>query len=223
MRFAAVIPAAGRSLRFGGIKKEYRILDGISVLSHSLNLFLDNPACAAIALVVPAGKAGLNDAKDAIGPSLLAKAGPRLIFTEGGEERFDSVKAGLLALRSFDPEYVLVHDAARPWASQELVNRVLHETVRSGAAVPGFVPQDTIKVLGQDNIISEHLARSTLRAVQTPQGFLYRGLLAAYLSVGTAAASATDDAEIWAMSGGSVVLVEGERTNNKITFPEDLP
>ncbi len=223
MRFAVVIPAAGRSLRFGGIKKEYRLLDGITVLSHSIRLFIENPGCAAIVVLVPEGKEALSDAKDAIGPLLLAKAGPRLMFAEGGAERFDSVKAGLLALRSFDPEYVLVHDAARPWASPALVDRVLQETIRSGAAIPGFVPPDTIKKVGKDGIISEHLARANLRAVQTPQGFLYRGLLAAYLSAGSSAANATDDAEIWAMAGGAVVMVDGERSNNKITFPEDLP
>ena len=69
---------------------------------------------------------------------------------------------------------------------------------------------------------AEHLERAALRAVQTPQGFQYRGLLGAYLSVGSASQAATDDAEIWAMAGGSVTVVDGERDNAKITFPEDM-
>lgn len=221
MRFAAVVAAAGRSVRFGGAKKEYRLLDGLPVLAHSVSLFLSMPGCAAIAVTVPRG--GEAEARAALGEALVAKAGPRLLLVEGGAERSDSVKAGLLALRSFDPEYVLVHDAARPRASAALVERVLAETARSGAAVPGIHPADTVKRVGADGTVAEHLDRSALRSIQTPQGFLYRGLLSAYLSAGASAAGATDDAAVWAMAGGSVVVVEGERENSKITFPEDLP
>jgi len=221
MRFAAVVAAAGKSVRFGGVKKELRLLDGLPVLAHSVSLFLSVPGCAAIVVVVPSD--GEAEARAALGPDLVAKAGPRLLFSEGGAERSDSVRAGLLALRSVDPEYVLVHDAARPWASPELVARVLAETARSGAAVPGLTPADTIKRVDKDGSVVEHLRRPDLRALQTPQGFLYRGLLTAYLSGGAAVASATDDAEVWGLSGGGVVVVEGDRANVKITFPEDLP
>lgn len=221
MRFAAVVAAAGRSVRFGGVKKEYRLLDGLPVLAHSVNLFLGMSDCAAVVVVVPAD--GEGEARAAIGDMLVTRAGPRLLFTEGGSERADSVKAGLLALRAVDQEYVLVHDAARPKASIDLVRRVLSETARSGACVPGLPLADTVKRMASDGAVLEHLPRSSLRAVQTPQGFQYRGLLSAYLSVGSAVSKATDDAEIWAMAGGSIAIVEGERDNTKITFPEDLP
>jgi len=221
VRFAAVVAAAGRSVRFGGVKKEYRLLDGLPVLAHSVTLFLGMPDCAAVVVVVPPN--GEREARVAIGDALATRAGPRLLFAEGGSERADSVKAGLLALRAVDPEYVLVHDAARPRASKDLVRRVLSETARSGACVPGVPLSDTVKRVADDGAVQEHLPRSSLRAVQTPQGFQYRGLLSAYLSVGSAVSRATDDAEIWAMAGGSIALVEGERDNIKITFPEDLP
>lgn len=221
MRFAAVIVAAGRSVRFGGIKKEYRLLDGLPVLAHSVRLFLARPECAAVVVVVPVG--GGNDARNALGDELVIGAGPRLLFAEGGAERADSVKSGLFALRTIDPEIVLIHDAARPWASNDLVNRVLAEVVRSGACVPGLSLGDTVKRVAPDGTIREHPKRSDLRTVQTPQGFQYRGLLSAYLSAGGSASGATDDAEVWAMAGGSAVVIDGERTNTKITFPEDLP
>jgi 2-C-methyl-D-erythritol 4-phosphate cytidylyltransferase len=220
VRFAAVIAAAGRSVRFGGIKKEYRLLDGLPVLAHSVRLFMARPDCAAVVVVVPPG--GESDARAALGEELLIQAGPRLLFAEGGAERADSVKSGLLALRAVDPEIVLVHDAARPWASDALLGHVLAEVARSGACVPGLPLADTVKRVAPDGSIREHLQRSALRAVQTPQGFQYRGLLAAYLSVGGSASGATDDAEVWAMAGGTAVVIDGERSNTKITFPEDL-
>lgn len=221
MRFAAVIAAAGRSVRFGGIKKEYRLLDGLPVIYHSVRLFLARHECAAVVVVVPPD--GEADARNALGDELVVRAGPRLLFAEGGAERADSVKSGLLALRAIDPEIVLIHDAARPWASDDLVDRVLAEVVRSGACVPGLPLADTVKRVAEDGSIREHLRRSDLRAVQTPQGFQYRGLLSAYLSAGGSASGATDDAEVWAMAGGSAVVIDGERSNTKITFPEDLP
>lgn len=221
MRFAAVVAAAGRSVRFGGEKKEYRLLDGLPVLTHSVKLFLDTPGCAAVVVVVPPD--GEAEARSALGDAFLTRAGPRLLFAEGGAERADSVKAGLLALRVVDPEYVLVHDAARPRAGADLVKRVLAESARTGACAPGVPVSDTVKLVAPDGSIAEHLPRASLRAVQTPQGFQYRGLLSAYLSAGSAAAKATDDAEIWAMAGGSISVVDGDRANVKITFPEDLP
>ncbi|PKL25058.1 MAG: 2-C-methyl-D-erythritol 4-phosphate cytidylyltransferase [Spirochaetae bacterium HGW-Spirochaetae-3] len=221
MRFAAVIAAAGRSVRFGGVKKEYRLLDGLPVLTHSVRLFLDTPGCAAVVVVVPPD--GEAEARSVLGDAFLTRAGPRLLFVAGGSERSDSVRAGLLALRAVDPEYVLVHDAARPKAGADLVKRVLAESARTGACVPGVQVSDTVKLVAADGTVAEHLPRPALRAVQTPQGFQYRGLLSAYLSAGSSASGATDDAEIWAMAGGSVSVVDGDRDNVKITFPEDLP
>jgi 2-C-methyl-D-erythritol 4-phosphate cytidylyltransferase len=221
MRFAAVVAAAGRSVRFGGTKKEYRILDGLPVLAHSVLLFLQLRACAGVVVVVPPGGEGV--ARAALGPDLVARAGPLLQFAEGGRERSDSVKAGLMALRSVDPELVLVHDAARPWASRALVERVLAETARSGACVPAVSAADTAARGGTAGFIVDRIAGSTVGETQTPQGFQYRGLLSAYLSRGASASAAGDDAGVWVMAGGTVTVVEGERGNIKVTFPSDLP
>jgi 2-C-methyl-D-erythritol 4-phosphate cytidylyltransferase / 2-C-methyl-D-erythritol 2,4-cyclodiphosphate synthase len=221
MRFAAVVAAAGRSVRFGGTKKEYSILDGLPVLAHSVLLFLQLRTCAGVVVVVPPG--GEGDARAALGPDLVARAGPLLQFAEGGRERSDSVKAGLMALRTVDPELVLVHDAARPWASRALVERVLAETVRSGACVPAVPAADAAARSDAAGFSVDRMAGSKLGEFQTPQGFQYRGLLSAYLSRGASASTAVDDAGVWVMAGGTVAVVEGEPGNKKVTFPGDLP
>lgn len=221
MAFAAVVVAAGKSLRFGGLKKEYRLLAGLPVLAHSLSVFLDMEECLSVVAVVPPG--GIAEACTVLGASMIAAAGSRLVFAEGGAERADSVLAGLRALESGKAGTVLIHDAARPWADAALIGRVLAGAREFGACIPGVPVGDTIKQRGADGFVTGHPARPSLRAVQTPQGFAYQELLAAYLAAGASAATATDDAEIWARAGGKVFMVDGDRRNIKITFPEDLP
>lgn len=221
MAFAAVVVAAGKSLRFGGLKKEYRLLDGVPVLARSLSIFLDMKECFSVVAVVPSG--GMDEARAVLGAGFLSSAGPRLSFAQGGLERTDSVLAGLRALEALEPGTVLIHDAARPWADAALVGRVLAGAMEFGACIPGIPVGDTIKQLGTDGFVSGHPSRLSLRAIQTPQGFGYRKLFAAYLSAGPSSATATDDAEVWASAGGRVFMVDGDRRNIKITFPEDLP
>lgn len=221
MGFAAVVVAAGKSLRFGGLKKEYRLLDGLPVLARSLSIFLDIQECLSVVAVIPLG--GTVEARSVLGAGFLASAGPRLSFIEGGVERTDSVLAGLRALEAQNPGIVLIHDAARPWADSTLVARVLAGAVEFGACIPGIPVGDTIKQLGADGFVSGHPARTTLRAIQTPQGFSYQRLFAAYLAAGSSVSTATDDAEVWARAGYRVFMVDGDRRNIKLTFPEDLP
>jgi 2-C-methyl-D-erythritol 4-phosphate cytidylyltransferase/2-C-methyl-D-erythritol 2,4-cyclodiphosphate synthase len=221
MAFAAVVVAAGKSLRFGGLKKEYRFLDGLPVLARSLAIFLNLKECLSVVAVVPAG--GVEEARSVLGKGFLASAGPRLSFTEGGAERPDSVLSGLRALEALEPGTVLIHDAARPWADATLIGRVLAGATEFGACIPGVPVGDTIKQVAADGFVAGHPSRPSLRAIQTPQGFAYQRLLTAYLTAGSSVSSATDDAEVWARAGGRVFMVDGDRRNIKITFPEDLP
>lgn len=220
MSFAAVVVAAGRSARFGPVKKEYRLLDGRPVLAHSLSLFLDMADCLAVAAVVPPG--GEGEARAALGQAFLDAHGGRLVFAAGGDERHDSVRAGLAALARFSPALVLVHDGARPFATELLARRVLAgiDPAAGQACVPGVPVTDTVKRVDGRGLVDEHLKRASLCAIQTPQGFPYAALVRAY---GRAPAGVTDDAEVWAASGGAVLVADGERGNRKITFAEDLP
>ncbi|MCL1593117.1 MAG: 2-C-methyl-D-erythritol 4-phosphate cytidylyltransferase [Actinomycetia bacterium] len=138
---------------------------------------------------------------------------------QGGARRRDSVLAGLLALTS-DPVWVLVHDAARPLASIDLVMSVIESAERTDAdgVVPGLPVTDTIKRISGDRII-ETVDRADLIAVQTPQAFKKDVLLRAHSASDD---DATDDAALIERIGGSVVFVAGEPDNVKITYADDL-
>jgi len=136
----------------------------------------------------------------------------------GGATRSESVRAGLAAVPP-DAEVVCVHDAARPFASPELYARVIAAVVAGAdGAVPGVPVADTIKVIDPDGAVVDTPDRSSLVAVQTPQAFRRDVLVAAHDS----GAEGTDDASLVEMAGGSVVVVDGEADNRKITVPADL-
>jgi 2-C-methyl-D-erythritol 4-phosphate cytidylyltransferase len=199
---AAVVVAAGEGRRFGSAK-QFAALGPGSVAARSVR------ACRAVAdlviLVVPADYAG-----DGEGADLVAV---------GGKTRSASVRAGLA--QAGDAEIVVVHDAARPWASAELFGAVVG-AVREGAdgAVPGLALTDTVKrVSGEGTrVVTETIARDDLVAVQTPQAFSAAALARAH----AAGDEASDDAALVERVGGRVVVVAGEPANRKITRPEDL-
>lgn len=138
----------------------------------------------------------------------------------GGATRSESVRAGLAEVPSDGSvDVVCVHDAARPLASVELYVRVI-AAVRAGAdaAIPGIAVADTIKVLDCDGRVLDTPDRSTLVNVQTPQAFRLPALRAAHANGG----EATDDAALIEAVGGTVMVVEGDPANRKITMPDDL-
>lgn len=155
----------------------------------------------------------------------LGRSGLTPEFVEGGSDRSESVFRALAYLAEKDePDIVLVHDAARPFVSPALIRRVLSLCAQKGAAAPAVPPVDTYKERdGKDGRIVRHLQRSRLAAVQTPQGFYFKPLLEAHKKARTDGKTYTDDTEIFGAYAGDVFLCEGERTNMKITYKEDLP
>jgi 2-C-methyl-D-erythritol 4-phosphate cytidylyltransferase len=141
----------------------------------------------------------------------------------GGAARSESVKAALAAT-SADLEFVLVHDAARPLVTAELAERVLAEVESGGCdcAVAAAAVADTVKVAGDDRVVSRTLDRSTLWAVQTPQAFRREALERALDVPRDVLAGATDDASLVERAGGVVRVVEAPRENFKITSDVDL-
>ena len=134
--------------------------------------------------------------------------------------RADSVRNGLQAAEG---ELVAIHDAARPFVSQSVITAALEAAARTGAAAPAVPVKDTIKIVGEGNQVAATPDRSTLYAVQTPQGFSRQKYLQALASVtGEKARQVTDDCSLFELAGMPVVLTEGSYGNYKITTREDL-
>lgn len=148
----------------------------------------------------------------------LTFRGVRIIPVVGGERRQDSVERGLAAL-SADIDVVLIHDAARPFASPDLTEIVIAAALEHGAAVPVIAVPDTVKRVSGD-VVVETMDRSTLGLAQTPQGFRREVIERAYH--GLEGADITDDARAVELSGGTVAVVPGESGNFKVTTPVDL-
>ena len=229
---ALAIVAAGSSQRMGSLgKKEYLPLNGGSVLSETALVFLKTKVFSTIALVYPKG--GLADAKNAFYKNPQTQElsqGVNIIFVQGGSSRQESVFNALKAIDraakkagATPPRAVLIHDGARPFLSQALVKKTLASALKYGAAVPALEPVETQKEIGSGSKIARHLKRSTLAAVQTPQGFLFPQILEFHRKAKKTAAAFTDDTEIWdKFSDKKTRVIPGEPQNIKITYPKDL-
>lgn len=207
-----IVLAAGSGRRYGLAPKQYEFLDGERVIDRSLAIAR---SAADHVLVV------LAPGEDAEGASLV-DAGAADAWVIGGAERADSVRAALARVDD-DAAVIVVHDAARPLASAAL-HRAVVDAVHAGAdaVIPAVPVTDTIKRVAHDAhgraVVIETPERSELVAVQTPQAFRAEVLRRAHAS----ALDATDDAALVERIGGTVVLVDGEITNLKITGPSDL-
>jgi len=222
-RTAVIVPAAGRGERLGpGAPKALRVLGGVPMLVHAVRALAT--ARSVDLVVVAAPEDGVDDVVSLLGEhGLLDADGPRAgaMVVAGGDTRQDSVARALHAL-PLDVDVVLVHDAARPLVPASLVDLVAG-TVRGGAdaVVPGLGVADTIKAVGPADVVTATLDRSSLRAIQTPQGFR-RTTLAAAHAAADPDAPATDDAGLAENIGVDVVVVPGDEEAFKVTRPLDL-
>ncbi len=220
-----VICAAGSSTRMGGsTKKEYLPLNNGTVLSEAVKEFLDSANVEILAITIPAdGKKKAQEAlfsDKSIEQKLLET---KLIFVEGGSTRQKSVFNALKKIADLKPnsDLVLIHDGARPFVTEKIIQDTLFATRECGAAVPGTTPVDTQKTMDKDGFIKEHLLRSQMTAVQTPQGFRLKELLKAHELAEKDEKEYTDDTEIWGKYCGPVKVVQGDSCNKKITFAGD--
>ncbi|MEC9000902.1 MAG: 2-C-methyl-D-erythritol 4-phosphate cytidylyltransferase [Actinomycetota bacterium] len=203
MTIWTIVVAAGRGERFGG-DKQAADLGGRPVVAHSVATAMR--ASDGVVVVVAAER--LDEAE-----VLLAEADGVLAVVDGGATRSDSVRSGLAAVPD-DAEVILVHDGARPLASDALFARVV-AAVKAGAdaVVPGVPVADSLRAI--DGSVVD---RDGVIAVQTPQGFSAHRLRSAHAAGG----DASDDATLVEAAGGTVVVVDGEVANLKITRPVDL-
>jgi 2-C-methyl-D-erythritol 4-phosphate cytidylyltransferase len=207
----AVVPAAGLGERLrAGIPKAFCELDGRSLLEWAIAGLLKSGVVDHVVAAVPVDRIDL--AKQVLGNQATVVA--------GGAGRTDSVGLALSALPG-DPEFVLVHDAARALTPLELIVRVV-DALRAGhaAVVPALPLHDTIKAVDANGVVLGTPERAGLRAVQTPQGFATELLLRAYQRA--TGADFTDDASLVEHVGGQVQVVDGDPLAFKITTQLDL-
>jgi len=212
----AIVVAGGDGARLGADRpKAFVGLGGRPLLAHSIDLFEDHPAVDRIVLVVPAEwEEPATLLADELAAGKVAAAVP------GGATRALSVAAGLAEVGG-DAVAILVHDAARPFASAELVDRVLAALDAHDGAIPALPVTDTVKRV-HEGVVAETLERAELRAVQTPQAFRAAALRQAYAAPVDTVRDATDCASLVEAAGFAVAAVAGEPENVKITAPNDL-
>lgn len=210
MRAAAVVAAAGSSTRMG-LDKILALVDGRPVLTRSLQVL----RAAGMERIVVGVRPG--SAESVRSTALVPYGLDQVTLTDGGPTRSATVRSSLAALPP-EIDYVLVHDAARPFCTPSLVRRVLEAAERYGAACAALPLVDTVHRAAPSGEIAQTLDRTSLWGAQTPQAFRRELLEAAHAR----GAEGTDDAGLVAALGVAVRLVEGERTNIKVTYPKDL-
>jgi 2-C-methyl-D-erythritol 4-phosphate cytidylyltransferase/2-C-methyl-D-erythritol 2,4-cyclodiphosphate synthase len=195
--------------------KQFRPILGAPMIRQSLLMFVEHPNVALVQPVIHRDDVALFQSSTA-GLQMLAPA-------FGGATRQASVRAGLEALAAHGPEIVLVHDAARPFASAALTSRAIDAARHGGAAIPALPVTDTVKSVDANSRITATLDRASLRLVQTPQAFAFPLLLEAHRKATAAGRDDfTDDAALAEWAGLTVTAFAGETGNIKVTTPEDF-
>jgi 2-C-methyl-D-erythritol 4-phosphate cytidylyltransferase/2-C-methyl-D-erythritol 2,4-cyclodiphosphate synthase len=215
-KLGVVIVAAGRSSRMEGVDKQVTLLGGEAVISHSMREFEQFEDVGSIVLVMSADN--LDAGKAAVEAAGFSKV---VGVVAGGERRQDSVKIGLDLLASQvegSPEFVAVHDGARPFIDAEMIGRGLVTAQKIGAGIAAVPVKDTIKT-APHRVVTATPDRSGMWAVQTPQIFRYDVLKTAHEMTSE---DVTDDASMVESVGGMVAIFTGSNDNIKITTPEDL-
>ncbi|MFC2025108.1 2-C-methyl-D-erythritol 4-phosphate cytidylyltransferase [Chloroflexota bacterium] len=212
VKVGAVIAAGGSSQRMGGIDKVLATLGGEPLLVQATRAFQKSRLVNQIVVVVSAGKE--KKCRQLVAGKEWSKVSNVCL---GGERRQDSVAVGLARLKQCD--WVIIHDAARPLVTVDLIERGLEAAKETGAAVAAVPVTDTIKVAGDDRLVRETPPRHNLWAVQTPQVFRFDIIDEAYHQTKS---EVTDDATLVEQLGYKVKLYMGSHDNIKVTTPDDL-
>ena len=212
MKVAVLIVAAGKGLRVGaGQPKQYISLNGESILQHTIKAFLKVPYVNLIRTVIHADDHALYHA--------AIKDTDILPPVNGGKTRQQSVMKGLQSLGSYEPDLVLIHDAARPFISAEQIEDIIVKAAEHGAVIPTLPVVDTIKQV-TDSQIKHTVNRNTLARAQTPQAFRFKLIFMAHKRMEDK--NLTDDSAIAEACGIQVLSIMGDERNFKITTAEDL-
>lgn len=213
-----VIVAAGRSTRMAGLDKQFALAGGRPLLAHTVGVFERSPLVSEIVLV-------LNADNLLRGRALAYEEGWQKVqkIVIGGSRRQDSVWNGLQAFEKKPPTWILIHDGARPFVTEKIIEDGLRTVQEHGASVVGVPVKDTIKLVSSNDLLVEQTPpRDLLWAVQTPQFFNYELVCEAHREAINQQLDVTDDASLLEKLGRPVKIFEGNYTNIKITTPDDL-
>ena len=226
-KLAFLITAAGNGTRAGGLKKEFRLIGSRTVLSRTVDAFLDSSAFSyGVITCKPGTHDRVREALSDISDKLESLEKP-LLFCDGGAERQESVYLGLQCLAGSLPELtdngiVLIHDGARPWIEPELIQRIVDVCRKHSACAPVVPSVDAMKEINEQGIITGHHPRKETVSVQTPQGFSFNEILTAHSRAAADGRRYIDDTEIFSRYEGDVYTVEGNTNNRKITYSTDF-
>jgi len=233
MKVFVVVPAAGLGTRMAPPSaaqakkktpsKQFKELGGVPILVHTLRKLAAHPAVYEIVVALRKSEiSGFRIQLEKQYPEILVK---RLQIVEGGEHRQNSVANALAAVAADPEDVVLVHDAVRPFVTQEIISEVIEAAQKYGAAIAGMPAMDTIKQVdrtAEGAVIRATIPRASVVMAQTPQGFRYPLLKKAFDDAAADGFIGTDEASLIERSGQPVMVVMGSPRNIKITTPGDM-
>ncbi len=219
MKTAAIITAGGEGKRFGvqGVPKQFAPLCGKPLISYSIEIFERSGLISEIIIVVPQGwiEYTQNEIVSSFNFSKVSK------IIAGGEQRQKSVEKGFCSV-SPGTEIVVIQDGVRPFVTQKLIEEVVAETIKSGAAIAAVPSTDTIKLSTSNQSVESTLPRESIWFAQTPQAFKFEILSEAIEKASQDSFLGTDEALLVERLGKDVKLVKSSEYNMKITTPEDM-
>ncbi len=227
MKVIVIIPAAGLGTRMSAVSagdrsksKQFLELQGTPILIHTLRKFAASRRVDEFVVALRKNEmAGFQKLAE------VAGINKPLRVVEGGEHRQDSVANALAALNASDDDIVLVHDAVRPFVTDETIEGVIEAVKKYGAAIAGIPAVDTVKQVDRTSdgaVVLATVPRERMVMAQTPQGFRFGLLKKAFDEAGADGFLGTDEASLIERAGGTVHVVMGSPRNLKITTPGDL-
>jgi 2-C-methyl-D-erythritol 4-phosphate cytidylyltransferase len=229
MKVIVIIPAAGLGTRMAGaakdsakpaLSKQFTELGGVPIIVHTLRKFAAMPEVDDIYIALRPTE------QDTFRPRLQQeRLGKPVHMVEGGEHRQESVANAIAAVNAADDDVILVHDAVRPFVTEEIIRQVIEQAKKTGAAIAGVPAVDTIKQVertADGAVITTTVPRERAVLAQTPQGFRFSILKKAFDEATNDGFSGTDEASLVERMGGDVAVVMGSPRNIKITTPADL-
>jgi 2-C-methyl-D-erythritol 4-phosphate cytidylyltransferase len=233
MKVVAIIPAAGLGTRMHSApsargkkpsaSKQFTELGGTPILIHTLRKFAASPEVSEIYIALRGNE--IEGFRNRLEKEAKDVSREKIHLVEGGEHRQQSVANAMSAISAADDDIVLVHDAVRPFVTEEIIHGVIQAAQKHGAAIAGVPAVDTVKQVERTSdgaLITATLPRERVVMAQTPQGFCYRVLKKAFDEATADGFLGTDEASLVERSGHQVAVVMGSPRNIKITAPADM-